>query len=116
MDNVNGGFGGFMKKYSSWDFLNSPKAKSADGTVATPGSGAGDLTTVQKIGRGGQMANTFLRDLFSESDARAQRKRELEEQNARLAESFRSQLPALVKVRQDLANRTAALSSLSRMF
>lgn len=112
MDNVNGGFGGLLKKYSNWDFLNAPKP----GATATPGVGVKDLTTAQKMGSGGQIANTFLRDIFSESDARAQRKRELEEQNARLYGDFQSKLPELIKARQNLAYRTSALSSLARMF
>jgi len=101
-----------ISNYLSWDFMNSSPA----GGKGYPGNGVGDLTTAQKVGRGGQIANTLLRDIFSEKDARMQRKRDLEEQNARLYGEYQSRLPALIKARQDLADRTSALSSLARMF
>ncbi len=98
--------------YLSWDFMNASPGNGA----STPGSGTNDLTTAQKVGRGGQIANTLLRDIFSEQDARMQRKRDLEQENARLYDSYQSRLPSLIKARQEMADRVSGLSSLSRMF
>ena len=117
MNNVNNGFGGWFNKYTNWDFMNASSGKpSSGGAPIAPGAGVNDLTNAQKIGHGGQIGTTLLRDIFSEQDARAQRARELEEANAKMASDFQSKLPALIQARQDLGRRTAALSSLSRMF
>lgn len=104
-----------LSNYLSWDFLGAPSGKPSSGGSPI-GSVKSDLTTSQKIGRAGQIANTFLGGIFDEQDKRMQRQRDLEKENAGMYENYQSRLPALLQARRQLADRTAQLSALSRMF